>query len=80
MTYFRRLTRSRLSRPKKLSAAALHRLKIRDVKIQALEEKVKKFEDAEKKTELNDAVRTGTGKINSIDVVVCCMDFKFIFK
>ena len=26
----------------------------------------KRIEDAEKKTELNDAVRTGTGKINSI--------------
>ena len=38
----------------------------------------RRIEDAEKKTELNDAVRTGTGKINSIDVVVCCMDFKFI--
>lgn len=38
----------------------------------------KRIVDAEKKTELNDAVRTGTGKINSIDVVVCCMDFKFI--
>lgn len=38
----------------------------------------KRIEDAEKKTKLNDAVRTGTGKINSIDVVICSMDFKFI--
>lgn len=30
------------------------------------------------KTKLNDAVRTGTGKINGIDVAVACMDFGFI--
>jgi acetyl-CoA carboxylase carboxyl transferase subunit beta len=31
-----------------------------------------------KKTGLHDAVRTGSGKINSIPVVVACMDFSFI--
>lgn len=31
-----------------------------------------------KKLGLNDAVRTGTGKINGIDVAFGCMDFKFI--
>lgn len=34
--------------------------------------------DTIKSTELFDAVRTGTGKINSIDVVIACMDFGFI--
>lgn len=31
-----------------------------------------------KKLGLNDAVRTGTGKINNMDVAFGCMDFKFI--
>jgi acetyl-CoA carboxylase carboxyl transferase subunit beta len=31
-----------------------------------------------KKLELNDAIKTGTGKINGIDVAFGCMDFKFI--
>ncbi len=31
-----------------------------------------------KKLGMNDAVRTGTGKINSMDVAFGCMDFKFI--
>jgi len=31
-----------------------------------------------KKTGLNDAVRTGIGKVNGIQVVIACMDFKFI--
>ncbi len=31
-----------------------------------------------KKTELNDAIRTGLGKINGKDVAFGCMDFKFI--
>lgn len=31
-----------------------------------------------KKTELNDAIRTGLGKINGKDVALGCMDFKFI--
>jgi acetyl-CoA carboxylase carboxyl transferase subunit beta len=30
------------------------------------------------KTELNDAVRTAVGKINGLDIVICCMDFNFI--
>jgi acetyl-CoA carboxylase carboxyl transferase subunit beta len=34
--------------------------------------------DTMKSTDLNDAIRTGTGKINSIDVVIGCMDFGFI--
>ncbi len=34
--------------------------------------------EAIKKTGLNDAVRTGFGKIDGRDVVVACMDFKFI--
>jgi len=38
----------------------------------------KRIEDIEKNTKLNDAIRTGTGKINSLDVVICCMDFQFI--
>ena len=38
----------------------------------------KRIVDIEKNTKLNDAVRTGTGKINSLDVVFCCMDFQFI--
>ncbi|MFZ1321793.1 MAG: acetyl-CoA carboxylase, carboxyltransferase subunit beta [Ignavibacteria bacterium] len=38
----------------------------------------KRIEDTIKNTDLYDAIRTGTGKINSIDVVLGCMDFKFI--
>lgn len=38
----------------------------------------KRIEESIKSTELNDAIRTGTGKINNIDVVICCMDFGFI--
>lgn len=34
--------------------------------------------DTIKSTDLNDAIRTGTGRINSIDVVIGCMDFGFI--
>ncbi|EOZ92114.1 Acetyl-coenzyme A carboxyl transferase beta chain [Indibacter alkaliphilus LW1] len=30
------------------------------------------------KTELNDAVRTGVGKMNGFDIVISCMDFNFI--
>lgn len=33
---------------------------------------------AQKKTGLKDAVRTGYGKSLGTDIVVCCMDFKFI--
>ncbi len=42
----------------------------------------KRYEDrlkeTMKKTGLNDAVRTGTGKINKIPIVIACMDFGFI--
>ncbi|MCY7361390.1 MAG: acetyl-CoA carboxylase, carboxyltransferase subunit beta [Ignavibacteria bacterium] len=37
-----------------------------------------RLSDTMKSTELSDAIRTGTGKINSIDVVIGCMDFGFI--
>lgn len=37
-----------------------------------------RLRDTMRKTELNDAVRTGTGKIGGIDVVVAIMDFSFI--
>ena len=33
---------------------------------------------AQKKTGLNDAIRTASGRINEIPVVISCMDFKFI--
>lgn len=38
----------------------------------------KRIDDTIKNTELYDAIRTGTGKINGIDVVIGCMDFGFI--
>ncbi|MBX7043809.1 MAG: acetyl-CoA carboxylase, carboxyltransferase subunit beta [Ignavibacteria bacterium] len=38
----------------------------------------KRIEDTIKSTELYDAVRTGTGKMNGIPVVIACMDFGFI--
>ncbi len=38
----------------------------------------KRIEDTINKTDLYDAIRTGTGKINTIDVVIGCMDFAFI--
>lgn len=38
----------------------------------------KRIEESIDKTKLYDAIRWGTGKIKSIDVVMCCMDFKFI--
>jgi acetyl-CoA carboxylase carboxyl transferase subunit beta len=45
-------------------------------------EDTKKYKDriqeTIKKLGLNDAVKTGTGKINSMDVAFGCMDFKFI--
>ena len=37
-----------------------------------------RLKDTVRKTGLYDAVRTGTGKINDIPVVVACMDFGFI--
>jgi acetyl-CoA carboxylase carboxyl transferase subunit beta len=38
----------------------------------------KRLDETIKNTELFDAIRTGTGKINDIDVVIGCMDFAFI--
>ncbi len=38
----------------------------------------KRIEAMIEKTGLMDAIRTGTGKINGLDVVMCVMDFKFI--
>jgi acetyl-CoA carboxylase carboxyl transferase subunit beta len=37
-----------------------------------------RIQETIKKLGLNDAVRTGTGKINNIEVAFGCMDFKFI--
>jgi len=37
-----------------------------------------RIKEAIDKTGLYDAVRTGTGKINGIDVVIGCMDFNFV--
>lgn len=37
-----------------------------------------RIRDTMRKTELNDAVRTGTGKINDMEVAVAIMDFSFI--
>lgn len=37
-----------------------------------------RLKEAMKKTGLNEAVRTGEGKINGIPVVIACMDFSFI--
>ncbi len=37
-----------------------------------------RLEDAWKSTGLHDAIRTATGKIKGIDIVVACMDFSFI--
>ena len=38
----------------------------------------KRIEETMKKTNLHDAIRTGTGEINKIPVVICAMDFSFI--
>jgi acetyl-CoA carboxylase carboxyl transferase subunit beta len=37
-----------------------------------------RLKEAIKKTGLNDAVRTGTGKVNGIEIAIGCMDFSFI--
>ena len=39
---------------------------------------LKRIKESQEKTDLKDAVRTGYGKMNSIDVVIACMDFNFI--
>jgi acetyl-CoA carboxylase carboxyl transferase subunit beta len=38
----------------------------------------KRIQETIKKLNLNDAVRTGTGKLNGMEVALGCMDFKFI--
>ncbi|MBP3191127.1 acetyl-CoA carboxylase, carboxyltransferase subunit beta [Natronogracilivirga saccharolytica] len=38
----------------------------------------KRLKDTQKKTGLSDAVRVGTGKLREKNVVVACMDFRFI--
>jgi len=37
-----------------------------------------RIQDTIKKTGLNDAVRTGTGKLNGTEIAFACMDFQFI--
>ena len=37
-----------------------------------------RIKSSQKKTSLNDAVRTAHGKMNGIDITVACMDFSFI--
>ncbi len=37
-----------------------------------------RLSSAQKSTGLSDAVRTGVGKLNSLSIVICCMDFSFI--
>jgi len=37
-----------------------------------------RLKDAQEKTKLKDAVRTGVGKSKGKEIVVCCMDFAFI--
>ena len=38
----------------------------------------KRIKESQAKTELKDAVRTAHGKMNSLDLVIACMDFSFI--
>lgn len=37
-----------------------------------------RLEATMKKTDLKDAIRTGTGKMNGLDITISCMDFSFI--
>jgi acetyl-CoA carboxylase carboxyl transferase subunit beta len=37
-----------------------------------------RIQESQEKTELKDAIRTATGKMNGIDIVIGCMDFSFI--
>lgn len=37
-----------------------------------------RIKESQEKTDLKDAVRTGVGKINGLDLVISCMDFSFI--
>jgi acetyl-CoA carboxylase carboxyl transferase subunit beta len=62
------------------------KFKERDTKVESKDplkwEDTKKYKDrlkeVKKKTGLDDAIRTATGKMNGREVVVSCMDFKFI--
>ena len=38
----------------------------------------KRIKETQAKSELRDAVRTGYGKMNGLDIVIACMDFSFI--
>jgi acetyl-CoA carboxylase carboxyl transferase subunit beta len=38
----------------------------------------KRIKETQAKTELKDAVRTGYGKMNGLDITIACMDFSFI--
>src|SRR5882762_8046750 len=38
----------------------------------------KRIKESQLKTQLKDAVRTGYGKMNGLDIVIACMDFSFI--
>ncbi len=37
-----------------------------------------RLKGSKKTTGLNDAIRTGVGKINGLSIIICCMDFSFI--
>ena len=37
-----------------------------------------RLSSSKKSTGLNDAIRTGVGKINGLSIIICCMDFSFI--
>lgn len=37
-----------------------------------------RVKESQKKTNLKDAIRTATGKMNGLDIVIACMDFSFI--
>lgn len=52
---------------------AVDALQFKDTKVYAT-----RLKDAQQNTGLNDAMQTGTGKIDGKNLVVCCMDFSFI--
>src|SRR5690606_1348746 len=39
---------------------------------------LKRIKESQEKSELKDAVRTGYGKMNGLDITIACMDFTFI--
>ncbi|HEX7016553.1 MAG TPA: acetyl-CoA carboxylase, carboxyltransferase subunit beta [Cyclobacteriaceae bacterium] len=39
---------------------------------------LERIRESQEKTDLKDAIRTGVGKLNGIDIVIGCMDFSFI--